>query len=494
MAIATVTKIGDFSYLYEWSGTSPFRVYRDGKQLFNGETTTETSLIVYTSDLYEPPILEVLDANDVYTPQTMLYPPFITLQWRGVTDASYYIVERSLGSANEVQTVTVSDGHSVASGVQTVTIADGDGTDTFQLAFDSELTEELDWDASAATVEAALEALSTIGTGNVDVALDGLVYTITFQGTLADMYVPPISAYMLGCTATVAVVTEGTDVDDSFVLTYDGEDTASLDWDSAAATVQSALEGLSTIGAGNVAVSLSSLVYTITFQGDLANTDVETLTSTDTDCLTVIDVVTEGYSDSWVEVLDGKIPESGNGYYKYEATADVYSNSRSYYPDAVALLDDVTSHSFRITPYDENDYAGTLLQFDVFLVRSPSAPEVTFTYGGEFLDASNWTSVDWTGTWAAGWTHTTGNTTALSQSNAAVIGATYIITFTVTGRTAGTFTVGFGGETSAAKSATGTYSPEASTTGGLIITPTTDFDGKIVITMVSNLLTVSARV
>lgn len=101
------------------------------------------------------------------------------------------------------------------------------------------------------------------------------------------------------------------------------------------------------------------------------------------------------------------------------------------------------------------------------------------TYSAEFLDADNWTSTNWTGSWAAGWTHTTGNTTVLSHDHAAATATKYQIAYTVTGRTAGTFTITFGGQTSDAVSATGAWGPTTTGTGYLQITPTSTFDGTV---------------
>jgi len=107
------------------------------------------------------------------------------------------------------------------------------------------------------------------------------------------------------------------------------------------------------------------------------------------------------------------------------------------------------------------------------------------TYSAEFLLSTDWTSVDWTGGFTTGWTHTTGNTTALTQSKVAVSATKYQIAYTVTGRTAGSFTIGFGGQTSSAITATGAWGPTTSSTASLTITPTTDFNGTIVISIKS---------
>ncbi|MDD5397309.1 MAG: hypothetical protein PHW24_04650, partial [Candidatus Moranbacteria bacterium] len=105
------------------------------------------------------------------------------------------------------------------------------------------------------------------------------------------------------------------------------------------------------------------------------------------------------------------------------------------------------------------------------------------TYGTEFLSGSGWTSTGWTGDFATGWTHTTGNTSVLSQSTAAVVGTQYQVVFTVTGSTAGSFTVSFGGQSSMPTLSSGGFGPTATSTAGLTITPTADFNGKIVVSI-----------
>lgn len=108
------------------------------------------------------------------------------------------------------------------------------------------------------------------------------------------------------------------------------------------------------------------------------------------------------------------------------------------------------------------------------------------TFSAEFLPTSGITSTGWTGTdFAAGLTHNTGNTTAASQSTAAVNATKYKIDYTITTRTAGTVTISFGSASSGAVSATGSYSPTTTSTANLTVTPTTDFDGTVVISIKS---------
>lgn len=69
----------------------------------------------------------------------------------------------------------------------------------------------------------------------------------------------------------------------SFTLTFGGQTTDAIPAAATGADVQEALEALSTIGAGNVTVTgASGGVWTVTFQGDLANTNVAQLTTTPT--------------------------------------------------------------------------------------------------------------------------------------------------------------------------------------------------------------------
>jgi hypothetical protein len=71
----------------------------------------------------------------------------------------------------------------------------------------------------------------------------------------------------------------------------------------------------------------------------------------------------------------------------------------------------------------------------------------------------------------------------LTSTLAGVVNTFYQITYTVTGRTAGSFVIDFGGFTSAALTATGAVGPRATTTGTLVITPTSAFDGTIVLSI-----------
>ncbi len=103
--------------------------------------------------------------------------------------------------------------------------------------------------------------------------------------------------------------------------------------------------------------------------------------------------------------------------------------------------------------------------------------------GSELLSSANWTlGSGWTGDFTTGFAHSSGTAT-LTNTLAAVNGTYYQISYTVTNRTTGSFTIAFGGFTSGGLSGSGSVGPRATSTGTLVITPTTDFNGTIVISI-----------
>src|SRR4051812_5793680 len=100
--------------------------------------------------------------------------------------------------------------------VQTLTITGTPTGGTFKLAFRSVSTATIAYNATSAAVQAALEAISTIGTGNVICAggpLPASPVTITFQGQLAGSNQPLLtvnSAAFTAGTTPAATVTETT--------------------------------------------------------------------------------------------------------------------------------------------------------------------------------------------------------------------------------------------------------------------------------------------
>jgi hypothetical protein len=100
--------------------------------------------------------------------------------------------------------------------VQTLTVTGTPTGGTFRLSFRGVQTAAIAFSATAAAIQAALEALSTVGVGNVVCAggpLPGSPVTITFQGTLAGQNQPMIavaSQAFTGGTTPAAAVAETT--------------------------------------------------------------------------------------------------------------------------------------------------------------------------------------------------------------------------------------------------------------------------------------------
>lgn len=115
-------------------------------------------------------------------------------------------------------TVTASDNSTGTNEVQTITITGTPTGGDFTLTYDGQTTGNIAYNADAATVQAALEALSNIGAGDVSCgggALPGSAVTVTFQGALAATNVAQMTADDSGLTGgstpevTVATITAG---------------------------------------------------------------------------------------------------------------------------------------------------------------------------------------------------------------------------------------------------------------------------------------------
>lgn len=177
---------------------------------------------------------------------------------------------------------------------------------SFKLSFNAQTTGFLAYNISNADLKTALEGLSTIGVGNVDVVagIAGEKYRVIFQGALAKQ---PL-AYQLvfsnnSMTAATAVVPTvdtitpgaspngGTNEHQKVVfsqvpttgnwtLNYNGNTTTSLNYNDPASTVQAALLALPSVGAGNVAVAGDyTNGFTVIFQNSLGAQDTPLITN-----------------------------------------------------------------------------------------------------------------------------------------------------------------------------------------------------------------------
>lgn len=98
--------------------------------------------------------------------------------------------------------------------VQTLTITGGPTGGTYTLTYSGQTTATIPYNATAAQVRTALEALSNIGAGNVTTAggaHPGTPITVTFTGTLANTNVAQMTANSAGLTGgTSPTVTPST--------------------------------------------------------------------------------------------------------------------------------------------------------------------------------------------------------------------------------------------------------------------------------------------
>lgn len=123
----------------------------------------------------------------------------------GVAATNYYSDPNGFITSNQVSNTT-----------QKVTISGGPTGGTFTITYSGQTTSAIPYNASAATVQAALQALSNIGSGNVTVTGNaGGPYTIVF-GPSFNGVVAALTASGASLTggsspaATPSVVTDGT--------------------------------------------------------------------------------------------------------------------------------------------------------------------------------------------------------------------------------------------------------------------------------------------
>jgi hypothetical protein len=124
---------------------------------------------------------------------------------------------------------------------------------------------------------------------------------------------------------------------------------------------------------------------------------------------------------------------------------------------------------------------------DVFKVRVNGVDFQT-TLTNETTPTTGWVlNAHWAGAYNA-FVHTAGAgfTQTLTNPMAAIVGATYNFTITITAATAGTIDVSFGGDVShTGVAATTTFSITASSVASLVITPSATFDGTVAVNIIS---------
>ena len=254
--------------------------------------------------------------------------------------------------------------------VQTITPADTPIGGTYTLSFGGQTTVPLAFDADSATIRAALETLSGIGTGNIQVSgplSDGPV-SFTFVGALADtnlaeltidesaLDLVAVTATTEGATSEVQqIATEGNVVGGFFTLTFGGETTAPLGFNASAATIQTALEALPSVNPGDVSVTGGALpdsAIDVQFTGALAAQDTGDITFDDSNLAgggnLVISTTTPGSANE-TQVLESLSTVTGGTFtltFNSQTTAPISHNAAA--ADVQAALEALAG----VTPGD----------------------------------------------------------------------------------------------------------------------------------------------
>lgn len=190
-------------------------------------------------------------------------------------DVIYFQHSGSAGSASQ-SAWTVNSSGLVGGTYSATNYEDGSGgwsniPGDYVLTFDGQTTASITFGASAAQVQTAMEALSNIGSGNIEVLggpLESAGLAFHFKGDLAGVNAasidivgnvtsPAEAAFSVvtmqpgGGSGSVdevqRITTTGTPTQGTFKLTYDGQTTAALDYDASASEVETALAALSNL-------------------------------------------------------------------------------------------------------------------------------------------------------------------------------------------------------------------------------------------------------
>lgn len=108
------------------------------------------------------------------------------------------------------QPITIQTNGSGTVGIQNITLSGSPTGGTLVLGFQGQITAPIAYNASAATIQTALRALSTIGGTNVTCTggpLGSAAVVCTFSGTLVNQTVPLITSNIAGLTGGTPAIT-----------------------------------------------------------------------------------------------------------------------------------------------------------------------------------------------------------------------------------------------------------------------------------------------
>jgi hypothetical protein len=167
---------------------------------------------------------------------------------------------------------------------------------TFRLGYAGQLTSAIAYNATAATVRTALEALSTIGAGNVTVTGNPGTWTVLTPTTKpGNLTVDGASLAPLSFSITLGTL--------NYTVTIGGQTTGPIAFTASATTIKAAIEQLSNIGSGGVTVVSTLFGYTLQFaSGPLNGFLVALFTGSTTALVQTSRVVANpntGYFETW---------------------------------------------------------------------------------------------------------------------------------------------------------------------------------------------------
>lgn len=215
-------------------------------------------------------------------PGTILGPAFTTASYMTeYTDVIVALIQDGEGAENEVKSYIIP-----------TTVTGGE----YNLVLGGETTGNIGYDWNSVQVQAELEALSTIGAGNISVTQADTTFRMTWQGNYAQENIgamTSLSTMAADVSLTPTSLTTGVSGDDerqtlvqgwtgggTWTVTFRGATSGSIACNSNSAVVTSALEGVSTIGTGNIQVTgpYGSGTYTIIYRSALHAQNVPTMT------------------------------------------------------------------------------------------------------------------------------------------------------------------------------------------------------------------------
>lgn len=180
---------------------------------FDGQTTSNMAANA-TGDTIRNALLALSNIESVTVTRT---DDYITVTWTGVdgyrNQPTMTATDVSLAYSNFVITVTTTqEARAAVNAQQVVALTSNPSGGTFTLTFDGQTTGTIAYNASASTIDTALEGLSNIGSGDLTVTGSaGGPWTIDFAGSLAAQPVAAISgngASLNPSTAQALVVSQ----------------------------------------------------------------------------------------------------------------------------------------------------------------------------------------------------------------------------------------------------------------------------------------------